>query len=157
MSNTFEIRPQKYPVISTNPSASNRKVLHSWKEISNYTGRGVRTVQRYEQQCGLPVRRASGNPRSAVLAFSDELDTWFQSAPMRPEAPAGPAASVKSVVNAEEFKKLLVNRERLRGQAAKLVARINEVRKQTETLAERIARRRVPEGKAPETQLFLVA
>ncbi len=31
-------------------------VLNSWKEIACYLGRGVRTVQRYERDLGLPVR-----------------------------------------------------------------------------------------------------
>jgi hypothetical protein len=154
MSDIFEPRTQNSPVISALPSASNRKVLHSWKEISNYTGLGVRTVQRYEQHCGLPVRRASGSPRSAVLAFSDELDAWFQRAPKRSELAAipQPTSAGKSVVNAEEFKKLAANREKLRDQAETLISRLNEVRKQTETLAERIARRKLS---AP--QLSLVA
>jgi hypothetical protein len=156
MSKTLEARTQNSRVISTAPNSGNRKVLHSWKEISNYTGRGVRTVQRYEQKCGLPVRRASGNPRSAVLAFSDELDAWFQNAPMRSEPGATPnsnaAQATKSLIQPEEFRKLQENREKLREEAETLITRLNEVRKQTETLAERIARR-----KLSVSQLSLVA
>jgi len=62
---------------------SARHVLHSWKEISSYTGRGVRTIQRYELQLGFPIHRPSGSPRSAVLAFSDEVDAWLNRSPMR--------------------------------------------------------------------------
>ena len=62
-----------------------RRVLHSWKEISNYTGRGVRTIQRYEVQLGFPIHRPAGSPRSAVLAFSDEVDFWLSRSPMRIE------------------------------------------------------------------------
>ena len=65
-----------------------RKVLHSWKEISNYTGRGVRTIQRYEVRLGFPVHRPAGKPRSAVLAFPNEIDTWLSRAPQRDEAAA---------------------------------------------------------------------
>src|SRR5690242_20447129 len=61
-----------------------RRVLHSWKEISSYTGRGVRTIQRYEVQLGFPIHRPAGSPRSAVLAFSDEVDAWLDRSPMRP-------------------------------------------------------------------------
>jgi len=32
-------------------------VLTSWKEIAAYFGIGVRTVQRWERQFGLPVER----------------------------------------------------------------------------------------------------
>src|SRR5215470_3995227 len=60
-----------------------RRVLHSWKEISTYTGRGVRTIQRYEVQFGFPVHRPAGSPRSAVLAFSDEIDQWLAGSPTR--------------------------------------------------------------------------
>ena len=34
--------------------------LNGWKEIANYLGKGVRTVQRYERTLALPVRRPSG-------------------------------------------------------------------------------------------------
>ena len=60
-----------------------RRVLHSWKEISVYTGRGVRTIQRYETQFGFPIHRPAGSPRSAVLAFSDEIDGWLAGTPKR--------------------------------------------------------------------------
>ena len=68
----------------TNTQASyNGRVLHSWKEIAVYMGRGVRTIQRYEARLGLPVRRPSGAPRSAVLAFSSEIDQWLAKSPTR--------------------------------------------------------------------------
>ncbi len=51
--------------------------LNGWKEISNYLGRGVRTVQRWEH-LGLPVRRPAGRTRSAVCALPDEIDAWVK-------------------------------------------------------------------------------
>jgi len=51
-------------------------ILNSWKEIANYLGGGVRTVQRHEQDCALPIRRLPGKPRSSVLALRHELDQW---------------------------------------------------------------------------------
>lgn len=60
-----------------------RRILNSWKEIANYLGRGVRTVQRWEAQLGLPVHRPAGKEHSAVLAFSSELDQWLDSRPVR--------------------------------------------------------------------------
>lgn len=65
------------------PTQADRKLLNSWKEIATRLGRGVRTVQRYEQQLGLPVRRPAGRDRSAVMAFSDELDEWLNRAPKK--------------------------------------------------------------------------
>ena len=49
-------------------------------------GRGVRTVQRWEAQLGLPVHRPAGREHSAVLAFSNELDQWLNSRPVRQAA-----------------------------------------------------------------------
>lgn len=51
-------------------------LLSSWKEIGEYLGKGVRTVQRWERESGLPVRRRSGSARHAVLAIPEELDAW---------------------------------------------------------------------------------
>jgi len=53
--------------------------LTSWKEISQYLGKGVRTVQRWEQQMGLPVRRPQSHVKGVVLALTDELDLWVRS------------------------------------------------------------------------------
>lgn len=51
-------------------------VLTSWKEIGQYLGKGVRTVQRWERESALPVRRPTSASRRAVLAFPEELDRW---------------------------------------------------------------------------------
>jgi hypothetical protein len=51
------------------------QVLTSWKEIASYMGKGVRTVQRWEAEMELPVRRPAAD-RHIVLAFPAELDTW---------------------------------------------------------------------------------
>jgi hypothetical protein len=51
-------------------------VLGSWKEIANYLGKGVRTVQRWERCSGLPIHRPSGSSKGVVLAFPAELDRW---------------------------------------------------------------------------------
>jgi hypothetical protein len=58
-------------------------ILNSWKEIANYLGRGVRTVQRWERDLGLPIHRPKGKDRSAVLAFPEELNQWLQKTPVR--------------------------------------------------------------------------
>src|SRR5215470_19547985 len=51
--------------------------LNSWKEISLYLGRGVRTVQRWERDLGLPIHRVGRGPRSPVHAFPAELQAWM--------------------------------------------------------------------------------
>jgi hypothetical protein len=58
--------------------AVNEQMLNSWKEVAVYLGRGVRTVQRWEIDLGLPVRRPRGKPRSAVIALKAELDSWLR-------------------------------------------------------------------------------
>lgn len=57
------------------------EVLNSWKEVAVYLGRGVRTVQRWEAELGLPVRRPHGRSRSSVIALKPEIDRWLASAP----------------------------------------------------------------------------
>ena len=54
---------------------STGQVLTSWKEIASYMGKGVRTVQRWEAEMDLPVRRPAAD-RHIVLAFPTELDAW---------------------------------------------------------------------------------
>src|SRR5712675_2365930 len=57
-------------------------VLNSWKEIAEYVGRGVRTLQRWEQFYGFPVHRPAGNHKSAVFAVPAEVDEWLRTRPM---------------------------------------------------------------------------
>jgi hypothetical protein len=58
--------------------------LVGWKEIANYLGKGVRSVQRYELRSGLPVRRPAGNSQGgAVFATRAELDGWVEASPIR--------------------------------------------------------------------------
>ncbi len=54
-----------------------RQILNGWKQISNHIERGVRTAQRWEASLGMPVHRPALKDRSAVLAFSDELEQWL--------------------------------------------------------------------------------
>ncbi len=56
------------------PAASRR--LNGWKEIAAHLGKGVRTVQRWEKEFGLPVRRLGRSGSEIVFAFAEELDAW---------------------------------------------------------------------------------
>lgn len=69
-----------------------RRVLSSWKEISAYLGRGIRTVQRYEAQFGLPIHRPVALERGYVFAFSDELDDWLRRKPVLGATPNSDSA-----------------------------------------------------------------
>ncbi|HLJ91456.1 MAG TPA: hypothetical protein VKZ53_31950 [Candidatus Angelobacter sp.] len=62
--------------------------LNSWKEIARYLDRGVRTVQRWERDLNLPVRRPWGKKRSAVVAIRKEIDVWISCCPQSHEIAA---------------------------------------------------------------------
>lgn len=64
-----------------------RSVLESWKEISAYLRRNVRTCQLWERGHGLPIHRLDNSPKSRVFAYADELDAWLEERLNRP-APA---------------------------------------------------------------------
>lgn len=49
-------------------------ILQSWKEIARYCQRGVRTVQRWEKEQGLPVSRPEG--KESVYADAEAIDRW---------------------------------------------------------------------------------
>ena len=53
--------------------------LDSWKEIAAYLGRGIRTVQRWEREEGLPVHRLAHEKRGSIYARRDELTAWWES------------------------------------------------------------------------------
>ncbi len=70
------------------PPASER--LESWKEIANYLKRGVRTVQRWEREEGLPVHRHMHDKLGTVYGFRAEIDAWWANGRSRLEAEAEP-------------------------------------------------------------------
>jgi hypothetical protein len=51
--------------------------LTGWKEIAAHLGRSVRSVQRWEKELGLPVRRVRTQTSEVVFARRDELDAWL--------------------------------------------------------------------------------
>ncbi len=57
---------------------SAREVLQSWKDISAYLGRDIRTCCRWEETLGLPVHRMNGSPKARVMAYKDEIDRWLE-------------------------------------------------------------------------------
>ena len=86
--------PQPPQVPKATPFASGR--LDSWKEIAQYLNRDIRTVQRWEEACGLPVhRRPSGRLKGGpVYAYRSDLDAWLrQTPPPVVEKEAAPAVA----------------------------------------------------------------
>ena len=93
------------------------KLLTSWKEIGCHLGKSVRTVQRWERERGLPVRRPTGGSHSnqTVFAVPDELDAW-----MRSETNTRCAAEIHSI--REEL-------EGLRNEVADLKTQVTSLRR----------------------------
>ena len=48
--------------------AARTDILSGWKQIANHLGKGIRTVQRYERELGLPLHRLSRSNAGAVFA-----------------------------------------------------------------------------------------
>jgi transcriptional regulator with PAS, ATPase and Fis domain len=59
------------------------ETLRSWKEISNYVGACVKTVQRWEKQYNFPIRRLERSKGAVVFAFKAEVDGWMQTQTQR--------------------------------------------------------------------------
>jgi len=56
-----------------------KDILNSWKEISGYVDRNVRTCQRWEIELVLPVHRIDKNSQhSKVFAYKSEIDQWLK-------------------------------------------------------------------------------
>jgi hypothetical protein len=111
-----------------------REVFSGWKEIANYLGRGVRTVQRYEEELQLPVRRPAAKRRGSVIAIKAELDGWVLSNTIR-EFPAferrAPNPSQFGGVNLlmvriQEMKRLYDEGNRLRNDLSAMRERFHE-------------------------------
>src|SRR5262250_2247320 len=77
------VKPSIIRVAETAQKLDQREYLTSWKEIAEYMRSGVRTVQRYEREFGLPVRRPTGKLRGSVIATRAEIDAWVAAGPIR--------------------------------------------------------------------------
>lgn len=64
-------------------TAAQGEVLSGWKDVANYLGKSVRTVQRYERHLALPIRRPAAKATTAVIATKAELDAWISASPLR--------------------------------------------------------------------------
>jgi hypothetical protein len=109
-----------------------RRILNSWKEIATYVGRGVRTVQRWETQLGLPVHRPAGKDHSAVLAFSSELDEWLNRRPLRSSL----ASEALSTSDGAAIQALMVKAEALLQRCEILLLRNDELSRKVNAIAE---------------------
>lgn len=101
--------------------------LSGWKEIAAYLGKGVRTVQRYERQMGLPVRRPAGKPWGSVVATKAELDAWVNASPIREVFRlAGEDARTEHSAYTDSIKRGLTQMLQLRDQMLALRSEVKE-------------------------------
>ena len=85
------------PVPEALPAASaGNNHLDSWKEIAAYLKRDVRTLQRWEKQENLPVRRHRHDRLGSVFAYKSELDAWRLDRQLPPQPHAVSGQEVKS-------------------------------------------------------------
>lgn len=75
------------------PPQTDGRQLHGWKEISAHFGRSVRTVQRWERDFGLPIRRYGLGRGEVVHAYVRELDDWRATAEAEAARRAAEAAA----------------------------------------------------------------
>jgi tetratricopeptide (TPR) repeat protein len=78
-----------------------KDILNGWKEIGGYVCRDIRTVERWEKQRGLPVRRVPGAGRATVYALIPELDEWLENS--KPEL-TDPVADSSATVHSSDLR-----------------------------------------------------
>jgi hypothetical protein len=95
------------------------EVLSGWKDIANYLGKGVRTVQRYERELSLPIRRPSRNARGSVMATQSELKSWVTACQLIERSQSRVASELPSCT---ALKNQIIELKRLREQTKELRA-----------------------------------
>lgn len=68
---------------------ANHDRLTGWKDIAAFLDKGVRTVQRWERDFGLPVHR-QGAGGDLIFAYRSELETWVRAGGDRLRAQQSP-------------------------------------------------------------------
>jgi hypothetical protein len=115
---------------------SNSQILNSWKEIAQFLGRGVRTVQRWERDLRLPVHRIGKGKRSPVYATVSELKFWMSTADVgRLEPPERTVPQNGSDTPIQKSHRLLATAHQLAEALAKASA---QQQRQAEMLQKRI-------------------
>jgi len=99
------------------------EIISGWKDIANYLQKGVRTVQRYEREIGLPVRRPAGKSTGSVMATKAELDGWVAASPIR-NAFQLPQTPVDNATPLREFRQHVNELHRLREETKELRAAV---------------------------------
>ena len=53
-------------------------MLDSWKAISRFLNRSVRTCQRLEKEAGLPVHRLENTAKARIFGYIPEIEAWLE-------------------------------------------------------------------------------
>ena len=134
------IPEQHHP--TTTPSHNNTippAVLSGWKEIANHLGKGIRTLQRYELELALPIRRLGGKPKGSVFATAEELDAWVSTSLIRAgsqiskQIVAFECGSAASDIQ-EALRKMRRLREEMRASRASLRSTVQMLSRQVQAL-----------------------
>ena len=122
-----------------NPGTStSTHILSGWKDIANYLGKGVRTVQRYEEELRLPVRRPAGKARGSVVATREELDAWVAASPVRDEIQMAlhfdPLCAVSRAAVREGIREMRTLQAQMRGLGADMRRSISSLQENLQIL-----------------------
>jgi hypothetical protein len=110
--------------------------LCTWSEISEYAGRGIRTLQRWEHDFGFPVHRPDPRNKSAVISTRKEIDEWFRTRPLLS------SKSVAQFPPQSRAKDLTANAHRLEAEAKKLLSSSVQMHERLRKAMETAKRRR---------------
>jgi hypothetical protein len=118
-------------------------ILSGWKDIANYLGKGVRTVQRYELELGLPVRRPSGKAKGSVIATQSEIDAWVAACRLSERSHTSPSSSTLSAYGVLADR--IAEMDKLSEQMARLRVEIRDSRDMLRATIQRIQEAMNPE------------
>jgi len=136
-------------------TSTSTHILSGWKDIANYLGKGVRTVQRYEGELRLPVRRPAGKARGSVVATKEEIDAWVAASPIQEPLKAGvtntpPVLFVESI--RQNIEKMGLLRDQMRDLRVDLLGSLCVLRQRVHSLCTEIRRN---ESISPEHKVIV--
>jgi len=118
-------------------SAARLDLLTSWKEIANFLGKGVRTVQRWEATLGLPVMRPADNRCGIVMARPSDLEAWVLNGRQRSQRKPGATQQMDNASHAT-FSKCIRELHRCHAEARALCDQVGATRRLLEYEIERL-------------------
>lgn len=103
--------------------------LIGWKNIAHYVGMAVRTVQRYETDRSLPVRRMLGKTHGGlVVATKTDLNTWIGERQSGRSLAAAELATERPSDGVSEIKKVRAEIAILRAEVRNILQRLANMR-----------------------------